>query len=190
MNITKSVAVLVSLGLLVIAGFALTNLMLTCQPTTSAIEPTPQTLQSTAQTLPLGPKVTSVDSSIPGAHVLSAQFVGGAYRMGVNLGSQEIGGPGDFMQNMLDNPGFEPPTDGHLIKVGSGATTSTFSDTTDSGAPTGYWIGRRLRLGQARLPAASLRSPPLRRQVRTHSAVVSTPQGDQLVVPPLPVVSV
>ena len=151
MNITKSVAVLVSLGLLVIAGFALTNLMLTCQPTTSAIEPTPQTLQSTAQTLPLGPKVTSVNSSIPGAHVLSARFVGGAYRMGVNLGSQEIGGPGDFMQNMLDNPGFEPPTDGHLIKVGSGATTSTFSDTTDSGAPTGYWIGAKasVRTGAA-----------------------------------------
>ena len=189
MNITKSVAVLVSLGLLVIAGFALTNLMLTGQPTTSAIEPTPQTLQSTAQTLPLGPG-HSVNSSIPGAHVLSAQFVGGAYRMGVNLGSQGIGGPGNFMQNMLDDPGFEPPTDGHLIKVGSGATTSTFSDTTDSGAPTGYWIGAKASVRTGAAAGGQFTITAFRRQVRTHSAVVSTPQGDQLVVPPLPLVSV
>ena len=45
------------------------------------------------------------------------------------------------MQNLFDNPGFEPPTDGHLIEVGSGATSSSFQDTKDSGAATGYWVG-------------------------------------------------
>ncbi len=55
------------------------------------------------------------------------------------------------MQNMVDNPGQEPPTDGHLIKVGSGATSSSFTDTTDSGAATGYWVGAKasVRTGAA-----------------------------------------
>ena len=46
--------------------------------------------------------------------------------MGVNLGQQDFFGAADFMQNLFDNPGFEPPTDGHLIVVGSGATSSSF----------------------------------------------------------------
>jgi hypothetical protein len=61
--------------------------------------------------------------------------------MGVNLGQQDFFGAADFMQNLFDNPGFEPPTDGHLIVVGSGATNSSFSDSKDSGAATGYWVG-------------------------------------------------
>ena len=52
--------------------------------------------------------------------------MGGVNRMGVNLGQQDLFGAADFMQNMFDNPGFEPPTDGHLIMVGSGATSSSF----------------------------------------------------------------
>ena len=55
------------------------------------------------------------------------------------------------MQNLFDNPGFEPSTDGHLIIVGSGATSSSFSDTNDSGAATDYWIGAQasVRTGAA-----------------------------------------
>ena len=62
----------------------------------------------------------------------------------MNLGLQDFNGAANFMQNMFDNPGFEPSTDGHLIKVGAGATSSTFSDVTDSGAATGYWVGANL----------------------------------------------
>ena len=57
-----------------------------------------------------------------------AALVGGVYRMGVNLGQQDFNGAADFMQNLFDNPGFEPPTDGHLIEVGSGSTSSSFTD--------------------------------------------------------------
>ena len=46
--------------------------------------------------------------------------------MGVNLGLQDFNGAANFMQNMFDNPGFEPSTDGHLIKVGAGATEQFF----------------------------------------------------------------
>ncbi|MGC2305195.1 hypothetical protein [Candidatus Binatus sp.] len=174
-SILKSSALLISLVLLVIVGFALTSHVLTRQPTTPAIEPTPQTLQPTAQALPpiaqashltaqpaqpiaraaqatAPQRVASAESSIPGAQVLSTPMplVGGVYRIGVNLDQQDLGGPKDFMQNMLDNPGFEPPTDGHLIKMGS-ASNSTFTDATDSGAPTGYWVGAKasVRTGAA-----------------------------------------
>ena len=60
-------------------------------------------------------------------------------------------GAGDYMQNLFDNPGFEPSTDGHLIIVGSGATSSSFSDTHDSGAATDYWVGAQasVRTGAA-----------------------------------------
>lgn len=61
--------------------------------------------------------------------------------MGANLSGNDLGGPGDFMQNMFDNPGFEPITDSHLIIVGSGATSSTFSDSGDNGEGSNYWNG-------------------------------------------------
>jgi hypothetical protein len=55
------------------------------------------------------------------------------------------------MQNLFDNPGFEPSTDAHLIIIGSGATTSSFTDTKDSGAATDYWVGAKasVRTGAA-----------------------------------------
>ena len=74
------------------------------------------------------------------AQVASTPAVTGVYGIGVNL-DQQNNEEKDFMQNMLDNPGLEPPTDGHLIKVGSGATSSSFTDTTDSGAATDYRVG-------------------------------------------------
>ena len=62
------------------------------------------------------PTATST-AGIPVAAVAStpAALVGGVNRMGVNLGQQDFFGAADFMQNMFDDPGFEPPTDGHLI---------------------------------------------------------------------------
>jgi len=80
-------------------------------------------------------------------------LVGGVYRMGANLGGQDFNGccGGNYMQNLFDNPGFEPPTDGHTIVVGGGATSSSFGDTKDSGAATGYWVGAKasVRTGPA-----------------------------------------
>jgi hypothetical protein len=89
----------------------------------------------------------------PAAQVSSTPkgLVGGVNRMGLNLGNNDFNGAADFMQNMFDNPGFEPPTDGHLIVIGSGATGTAFSDTHDSGAATGYWVGAKasVRTGAA-----------------------------------------
>jgi hypothetical protein len=63
--------------------------------------------------------------------------------MGFNLGGDDYQGccGGNYMQNMFQNPGLEPSTDGHLIDVGPGATSSSFTDTTDNGAATNYWVG-------------------------------------------------
>src|SRR5208337_2009889 len=92
-------------------------------------------------------------SATPSAQVASTPvaLVGGVDRIGVNLGPQDFNGANNFMQNMFDDPGFEPPTDGHLIIVGSGATSSSFTDTKDSGAATGYWVGAKasVRTGAA-----------------------------------------
>jgi hypothetical protein len=49
----------------------------------------------------------------------------------------------NIMQNLLYNPGFEPPSDGHLIQIGIGATSGSFIDSKDSGAATGYWVGAK-----------------------------------------------
>ena len=66
--------------------------------------------------------------------------VGGVYKVGVNLGPQDFSGccGGNFMQNMFENPGFEPSTDGHLINVSSGVSSTSFTDSTDNGASTNY----------------------------------------------------
>ena len=75
------------------------------------------------------------------AVVTSTPAIGSVYRIGMNLGGNDANGSGDYMQNLFDNPGFEPSTDGHLIIIGSGATSSAFTDTHDSGAATDYWVG-------------------------------------------------
>ena len=108
--------------------------------TATTARPTPSATATAAGRIPL-----AVVTSTP------LPLVGGVYRMGVNLDQQDLGGPKDFMQNMVDNPGFEPPTDGHLIKVGSGASSSSFSDAVDSGAATDYWVGAKasVRTGAA-----------------------------------------
>jgi hypothetical protein len=90
------------------------------------------------------PSVTATTTSAAQVSSTPKALVGGVYRMGVNLGLQDFNGAANFMQNMFDNPGFEPTTDGHLIRVGTGATSSTFTDATDSGAATGYWVGAKL----------------------------------------------
>ena len=45
------------------------------------------------------------------------------------------------MQNMFDNPGFEPSTDAHLIVVASGATSTTLPTAPTPEKSSGYWVG-------------------------------------------------
>jgi len=80
-------------------------------------------------------------------------FVAGVYRIGVNTGQSDNNfGPGAFTANMFDNPGFEPPSVGHLIIVASGATNSSFSDISDDCSDQNInWVGAKasVRTGTA-----------------------------------------
>ena len=61
-------------------------------------------------TLLLAPscRATSVNSATPIAVVATSPAMTNVNRIGVNLGNQSQYAESDFMQNMLDNPGFEP----------------------------------------------------------------------------------
>jgi hypothetical protein len=87
------------------------------------------------------------------AVVSSTAATSSVNRVGVNIGGAYGNAEDDsnIMQNLLYNPGFEPPSDGHLIQIASGATSSSFKDSKDSGAATGYWIGAKasVRTGAA-----------------------------------------
>jgi len=88
-------------------------------------------------------------TSTPNGVVASTPAPKTVYRIGVNLGDN-VQDPSNLMQNLLFNPGFEPPSDGHLIQIGT-ATSSSFTDAKDSGAATGYWVGAKasVRTGAA-----------------------------------------
>jgi len=62
-------------------------------------------------------------------------------RIGVNLSNQNWYGDQDYMQNMFDDPGFEPGQEGHLAYVGSGASSTKFTDTNNNGEATNFWNG-------------------------------------------------
>jgi hypothetical protein len=140
-TIWKRVAsLLATIFLLAIIGFVLTNLVLTRQPTAH-----PQLAYA---------------ASPPTAQVISKPFVTGVYRFGINTGPNDSMGPGDFMANMFDNPGFEPLSESHLIIIGGDATSSTFTDASDPSLgggyaptkyPTGFWNGGKasVRTGAA-----------------------------------------
>jgi hypothetical protein len=94
------------------------------------------------------------------AVVTSTPAVSSTYRIGINTGANDSVGPGAFMANMFDNPGFEPITETHLIIIGSGATGSSFSDASDPSLgggfaatkyPAGFWNGAKasVRTGAA-----------------------------------------
>ena len=97
-------------------------------PTATSATPTPTA------------KATST-GGIPVAMVTSTPAISGVYRMGVNMVGNDSAGAGDYMQNLFDNPGFNASTDGHLIVVDGGASSSSFTDRVDSGSADGYWVG-------------------------------------------------
>jgi hypothetical protein len=96
-------------------------------------------------------QVSASAAAVPVMVVASTPSIGSVYRIGLNMSGNDVDGAGDYMQNLFDNPGFEPSTDAHLIIIGSGATSSTFTDTKDSKAATGYWVGAKasVRTGAA-----------------------------------------
>jgi hypothetical protein len=175
-SILKSIASLISLLLLVVVGYALTNLVLNRQPTTPIVKPTPQSIPPIAQASRPTAQIARPSARAaqptarswlawatnrsPGAHVLSTPFVANVSRIGINTGGNDNVGPGDFMANMFDNPGFEPITETHLIVVGKDATSGSLTDASDPSkgggyAPTkypdGFWNGGKasVRTGAA-----------------------------------------
>ena len=132
-TIWKSVGLLAFISLLGVIGFVLTNVVLTRHPIAQTDRPRVQTDQPLVHS-----QVAYAASTSPTNQVTSAPFVTGVYRVGVNTGPNDSIGPGDFMANMFDNPGFEPTTESHLIIIGKEATSSTFSDVSDPSRGGGY----------------------------------------------------
>jgi hypothetical protein len=128
----------------------------TATPTSTATATATRTSTATAT----GATPTATPGAALTAQVASTPAITGVYRIGINTGANDNVGPGAFMANMFDNPGFEPITETHLIIVGSGATGSTFSDISDPALgggyaatkyPAGFWNGGKasVRTGAA-----------------------------------------
>jgi hypothetical protein len=99
--------------------------------------------QSTlASNSPSGVTVNS-DPTDSGPVVSSTPSMTNVNRIGINLGAsgQSWYGDADLMQNLFDDPGFEPGMEAHLAIVGTTHTSTTFNDTTDNGEKTGFWNG-------------------------------------------------
>ena len=66
-----------------------------------------------------------------------------APRIGVNMDEQSQYDARAYLQNYLDNPGFEQAMVGHVIVVGSGPSSAGFSDINDpyDAVATGFWNG-------------------------------------------------
>src|SRR5260370_16991281 len=69
--------------------------------------------------------------------------MGNAPRIGVNMDEQRQYDARAYLQNYLDNPGFEQAMVGHVIVVGAGPSSAGFSDSNDAydAVATGFWNG-------------------------------------------------
>ena len=99
------------------------------------------TATATVTVTPATPTSTATAMASATAVVATTPALSSVNRIGINMETNVWWGANDYMQNLFDDPGFEPTTDGHLIVVGSGATSSSFTDIKDSGATTNYWVG-------------------------------------------------
>lgn len=76
--------------------------------------------------------------SAGGVSVVASPIVTPVYRIGFNTSAQNNDfRAGAYTSNYFDNPGFEPLTVAHLIKVGGTPTSSTFTDVSDACAGNG-----------------------------------------------------
>lgn len=90
----------------------------------------------------ISPTATATPGATLTVQVSSTPALSSVYRVGVNLSGNDYSSASNYIQNMFDNPGFEPSTDAHLIVVASGATSTTFTDSADPGTKSsGYWVG-------------------------------------------------
>ena len=66
-----------------------------------------------------------------------------AMRIGLNMDAQSQYDSRAYLNNYLDNPGFEQAMVGHVIIVGPNPSSSTFTDKNDSynAVATGFWNG-------------------------------------------------
>jgi len=104
----------------------------------------------------MGATATATPGATLTVQVSSTPALSSVYRVGVNLSGNDYSSASNYIQNMFDNPGFEPSTDAHLIVVASGATSTTFTDSADPGTKSsGYWVERQLRSGPAQRRATS-----------------------------------
>ena len=90
-----------------------------------------------------GASPTATSTAASGAAVVSsAVAMANSTRIGVNMDIQSQYDGQAYLQNYLDNPGFEQAMLGHVIVVGAGPTSSGFTDSNNVGAfTTGLWNG-------------------------------------------------
>jgi hypothetical protein len=64
-------------------------------------------------------------------------------RIGLIMNQQSQYDDRAYLQNYLDNPGFEQAMDRHMILVGAGATSVSFKDSNNiyEPEPSGFWNG-------------------------------------------------
>ncbi len=91
--------------------------------------------------LTLACKATLVNTVPPVAVVAPTPSVTNVHRVGVNMGNQGQYGESDFMQNMLDNPGFELGQECWAWIVGTTHSSSEYTTTHDNGEATNFWNG-------------------------------------------------
>ena len=106
--------------------------------------PTPTATGAATKTATATPTSTPSSGGTPGpAQVSSTVLMNNAPRIGVNMDEQSQYDARAYLQNYLDNPGFEQAMVGHVIVVGSSPSSSGFSDINDpyDAVATGFWNG-------------------------------------------------
>ncbi len=78
-----------------------------------------------------------------GAIISNSPTVANLQGVGINLyGWTFWGASADYLQNILQNPGFEPATSGRVIVVPTGVTSTVFCDQiTWASMPSGFYNG-------------------------------------------------
>ena len=111
-------------------------------PTGGGATPTPTPMTATPT---VTAKATVTPTPVPGgpALVSSTALMSNAPRIGVNMDEQSQYDARAYLQNYLDNPGFEQAMVGHVIVVGSSPSSAGFSDSNDpyDAVATGFWNG-------------------------------------------------
>ena len=81
--------------------------------------------------------------STNGAIISNSPTVANLQGVGINLYSWTFwGASADYLQNILQNPGFEPSTSGRVVIVPSGVTSSAFCDQISwASMPSGFYNG-------------------------------------------------